>query len=100
MIDKVLLLLLFGAVIFAIAMKSAIDSQKRIIAELEAKIDAQKKNTVYLFKHAQEISAIKSKEKQTAIDIEEAKSDEEIYDIIDSIISANNKRVYNINEYR
>ena len=100
MIDKLLLVLLFGAVIFAIAMKSAIDSQKRIIAELEAKIDAQKKNTVYLFKHAQEISAIKSKEKQTAIDIEEAKSDEEIYDIIDSVISANNKRVHNIDEYR
>lgn len=100
MIDKLLLVLLFGAVIFAIAMKSAIDSQKRIIAELEAKIDAQKKNTVYLFRHAQEISAIKSKEKQTAIDIEEAKSDDEIYDIIDSIITANNNRVHNIDEYR
>jgi len=62
--------------------------------ELDAELSKQKSNSVYLYKHAEELAQIKKDEKKIDKKIDGAKSDEEIYNIINSIVSANNDRVH------
>ena len=60
---------------------------------LEKELRKQKFITAELYRHAQEIAKIEEDDKATAQKINEARSDEEIVDIINSIISSNNERV-------
>lgn len=69
--------------------KSKTQEIKRISAELEK----QKKNVVYLVKHAEEVTKIGHDKDKVQEAIQNAKTDEEVVDVINSIISANNNRV-------
>jgi len=82
----VILLLLFFALKYIVSER---DKNKKLQEELEA----QQKNLINLYKHAEEIAAIEKDKSKTDQKIEEAKSDEEVLDIINTIVSINNNRV-------
>lgn len=63
------------------------------IKSMEAELTKQKKNMAYLVKHTEEIAQIEKSEDQVQEEIRNAKSDEEVADIINAIININNARV-------
>lgn len=63
------------------------------IEELSSELADQKSNVAYIVHHAEELAVIEHDAKEEGIKIAEAKTDEEIADIISAIISANNNRV-------
>lgn len=63
------------------------------ISALKSELNKQKEVTVELYKHAAEIAKIEKQKDKTNQKINEAKTDEEIIDIINSVIDANNDRV-------
>lgn len=74
--------------------KSVKEQNKSLIEQIEK----QQKNILYLYKHAQEIAVIEKDRIKTDEKIKEAKSDEEILDIINAIIAVNNDRMHNSSE--
>ena len=68
-------------------------SKDKIIASLKSELEKQRAVTVELYKHSAEIAKIEKQKEKTVEKINEAKSDEEIIDIINSVIDANNNRV-------
>ena len=83
-------------VILAFAVYVAIKTQKKNqdeIKRLEAELVKQKQNMAYLIKHTEEIATIEKSEDQVQEEIRNAKSDEELADIINAIININNARV-------
>ena len=72
---------------------SSLRKQSVRIRELELEREEQQKNLAYLYKHAEEIASIKADRRHFENEIQEAKSDEEIIDIINAVISTNNVRV-------
>lgn len=82
----VILLLLFFALKYIV-------SEKNKNKKLQEELEAQQKNLISLYKHAEEIAAIEKDKSKTDQKIEEAKSDEEVLDIINTIVSINNNRV-------
>lgn len=62
-------------------------------SKLEIELSRQKSNAVYLVKHAEELAQIQKDEKVIENKIDGAKSDEEILNIINTIIDANNSRL-------
>ena len=85
-----LLVMLASAVYVVIkTYKSKNDEIKRLTGELEK----QKQNMAYLVKHAEEIAKIESDEDKVQEEIRNAKTDEEVVDIINAIININNARV-------
>ena len=80
----------------AFAVYAAIKTQKKNLDEikrLEAELVKQKQNMAYLIKHTEEIAMIEKSEDQVQEEIRNAKSDEEVADIINAIININNARV-------
>lgn len=80
----------------AFAVYAAIKTQKKNLDEikrLEAELVKQKQNMAYLIKHTEEIATIEKSEDQVQEEIRNAKSDEEVADIINAIININNARV-------
>ena len=61
--------------------------------KLRNRVQTLEANTAYLVKHQEVIADIKKTENETKIRLEEAKTDEEIADVIDSIIELNNNRL-------
>lgn len=59
--------------------------------ELREIINEQNQNMKFLLKHAEELKQIEKDENITDKQIEEAETDEEIFFIIDAILSHNNK---------
>ena len=72
--------------------KTLKDKNKEI-SQLKNELNKQKEVTVELYKHAAEIAKIEKQKDKTNQKINEAKTDEEIIDIINSVIDANNDRV-------
>lgn len=62
---------------------------------LYIEVEEQKKNMVQLFHYSEEIAEIKKSQRKTGQQICGAKSDEEVIDIINSVIRNNNNRVRN-----
>lgn len=60
---------------------------------LEVELQAQKANLAFMVRHAEELAQIKKDQKTTDQKITEAKTDEEIIDIINAVIASNNDRV-------
>ena len=60
---------------------------------LEMELSKQKSNMAYLVKHAQEIAEIEKDQDKIQEEIRNAKSDEEVADIINAIININNAGV-------
>ena len=60
---------------------------------LEMELSKQKSNMAYLVKHAEEIAKIEKDQDKVQEEIRNAKSDEEVADIINAIININNAGV-------
>ena len=80
-------------ILFAAANKSIQD--KKQIKKLEEQIICEQEKIGYLMRHIEELARIKKDEKTINDKIEGAKTDEEIADIVTTIILANNERVQN-----
>ncbi len=66
--------------------------------QLSGKIEQLNTNIAYLVKHSQELAQIHKEKEKTFERIEEARTDEEIADIVSIIVNANNQRVQNVPE--
>ncbi len=62
-------------------------------SNLEIELNKQKANAVYLYEHACEIADIQKSEAEVNHQIEEAKNEEELLNIINSVISTNNDKL-------
>lgn len=62
---------------------------------LESKLSSARSNVEQLAKYIQNTDRIRKDEKKMAEKIEDAKTDEEVHDIINDIIALNNSRVQN-----
>lgn len=65
------------------------------ITELERELANKEINISYLVKHSQELANILQNNTEIQNKIDEAKTDEEINDIVAAVIAANNDRVQN-----
>lgn len=72
-------------------LKSERERNKKLLLDIES----QKKNIVALYKHAEEIADIEKNRRKRESELKEAKTDEEIISIINTIININNDRVCN-----
>ena len=82
-----------GAVIY-ILIKDRI-KQKKEIQELNNEINSARENVKQLSDFIRNSDKIRKEEKQIAEKIKEAKTDEEVHEIINDIIALNNDRVQN-----
>ena len=69
--------------------------EKKETKKLQEELATQQQNIITLYKHAEEIAEIEKDKNRTDRVIEEAKSDEEVLDIINTIVAVNNGRVRN-----
>ena len=69
--------------------------QKDEIKELKNIINSEKKNMEQLSEYISKLDNIRKDEKEIADKIKEAKTDEEVHNIINDIIALNNSRVQN-----
>lgn len=70
-------------------------AQKKEIQELKNEINSARENVKQLSDFIRNSDKIRKEEKQIAEKIKEAKTDEEVHEIINSIIALNNNRVQN-----
>lgn len=84
-------LLLAGSVIYSL-IRIYLEEHKKN-SRLRSRIQTLEANMAYLVKHQEAISEIKKTESDVKIRLEEAKTNEEIADVIDSIIELNNSRL-------
>ena len=92
------IILIFGAIILAlivviVIMFLSLKSDKKKIKELSESIEAQQRNILYLYRHAEEVAEIEKDKNAVEGKIKEAKSDEEVLNIINTIISVNNDKL-------
>lgn len=85
-----LLLTLVSVVYVAIKTSKA---QKKEIKTLTARLESQKVIAENLVKHSEELSKIKGDKEEVAQKISEAKTDEEVNEIINNLVRDNNNRV-------
>lgn len=82
-----------GAVIYALIRDRK--AQKKEIQELKNEIISARENVKQLSDFIKNSDKIRKEEKQIAEKIKEAKTDEEVHNIINDIIALNNSRVQN-----
>ena len=70
-----------------------ISSLKKENKRLEGELESAKTNIAYLYRNAEEVAKIEKDEKKVLEEINNAKSDEEIFNIVNTVIAANNSRV-------
>jgi Tfp pilus assembly protein PilN len=70
-----------------------LNEEKKANQFLEDHIEKLQNNIAFLVKHAQEMAQIEKEKEKTFQRIEEARTDEEISDIVSAIVSLNNQRV-------
>lgn len=83
-------------VILIKVLKKKVKEKQELVDEnnkLHVDIEMQQENLVQLFKHSVEIAEIEKNRKETDQDICGAKSNEEILDIINTVLRSNNDRV-------
>ena len=61
--------------------------------ELEAELEKQKRNSAYLATHAAEMARIERSNRELKQEVKNAKSDDEIVDIINTVLDLNNNLV-------
>jgi len=71
----------------------AMNSLKKENKRLEGELKSAKTNIAYLYRNAEEVAKIEKDEKKVSEEINNAKSDEEIFNIVNTVIAANNSRV-------
>lgn len=83
--------LIMASVIYSLFQK--LKEHKNVIKDLEKELDKAQKNVVYLVNHAEELQEIKINEQKLEEQLGEAQDDEEVYNIVNGIIDANNSLV-------
>lgn len=94
---KVLIMLVIIGVLTAaliVTIKLLIEHKKEI-KSLKEELEVQQQNIISLYKHAEEIAEIEKDRRKTDEEINESKTDEEMLDIINTVIAVNNNRVQN-----
>lgn len=66
---------------------------KKVVKELERELANKEINISYLVKHSQELASILQNNTEIKNKIDEAKTDEEINNIVAAVVAANNDRV-------
>lgn len=79
-------------IVIAILCNKSLKKEKDV---LKAKVEEQKQNLLYFYKHVEELAVIEKDKKHFEQTIKETKSDEEILDVINAIISVNNSKLQN-----
>ena len=87
------IIVMCGAVIYVL-IKDHI-KQKKKIQELKNEINSARENVKQLTDFIRNSDKIRKEEKQIAEKIKEARTDEEVHNIINDIIALNNSRVQN-----
>ena len=87
------IIVIMGGVIYALIRDRK--AQKKEIQELKNEIISARENVKQLTDFIRNSDKIRKEEKQIAEKIKEAKTDEEVHEIINSIIALNNSRVQN-----
>ena len=82
-----------GGIIYALIRDKK--AQKKEIQELKNEINSARENVKQLSEYIKNSDKIRKEEKEIAEKIKEAKTDEEVHEIITSIIALNNNRVQN-----
>ena len=85
------LIVILCAVIYALIKK--IKKLQKRNKELETSYNEAKRNVAFLVKHQKEIEEIKVSEGEKLGDIAEAKTDEEIFEIINNVVAFNNSKL-------
>ncbi len=85
------IIVMCGAVIYSL-IKDHI-KQKKEIQELKNEINSARENVRQLSEYIKNSDKIRKEEKEIAEKIKEAKTDEEVHNIINDIIALNNSRV-------
>lgn len=88
-----IVILVLVVICYTLAKRNKMQNQK--IECLEDEIKGLQSNVAYLVKHIEEISRIKKQADEISEKINGAKTDEEVSNIVDVIINANNSRVQN-----
>lgn len=82
-----------GGIVYVLS--KSIKSQKKEIADLNARLQSAKTNIEQLSEYIDKLMKIKADEKSISQKIKEAENDEEVFDIIADIVGANNNRLQN-----
>lgn len=89
------IMILIGIVVLesvaAYVLLKLLKNEKEKSKQLAADVEKQKQNSIYLARHIEELAKIEKSKNKEIKKIKDAKSDEEIYDIINTVISANNQ---------
>ena len=89
----VAIIVTMGGVIYALIKDRK--AQKKEIQELKNEIISARENVMQLSEYIKNSDKIRKEEKEIAEKIKEAKTDEEVHNIINDIIALNNARVQN-----
>ena len=89
----VAIIVTMGGVIYALIKDRK--AQKKEIQELKNEIISARENVRQLSEYIKNSDKIRKEEKEIAEKIKEAKTDEEVHNIINDIIALNNSRVQN-----
>ena len=89
----VAIIVIMGGIIYALIRDRK--AQKKEIQELKNEINSARENVRQLSEYIKNSDKIRKEEKEIAEKIKEAKTDEEVHNIINSIIALNNSRVQN-----
>lgn len=79
-------------VVIVLIIKKLFDDKKRV-EMLEKELSEKDKSISYLYKHAEELAKINAEKNKIDHEIDEAKTDEEIAEIVAAIVSANNSKL-------
>lgn len=83
--------LIMASVIYSLFQK--LKESRNIVKDLEKELSKAQQNVVYLVNHAEELQEIKINEQKLEEQLGEAQDDEEVYNIVNGIIDANNSLV-------
>ena len=87
------IIVMCGAVIYSLI--KMLQKNKKKIQALNNELNSARENVRQLSEYIKNSDKIRKEEKQIAEKIKEAKTDEEVHEIINSIIALNNNRVQN-----
>lgn len=87
-----LILFLIGVIV---VLAKVISYEKKKSKELETSLLSAKRSLAGVLQHIEELAKIQKEDKDTSLKIAEARTDEEVFDIINAIISANNNKLRN-----
>lgn len=87
------IIVIMGGVIYALIRDRK--AQKKEIQELKNEINSARENVKQLSEYIKNSDKIRKEEKEISEKIKEAKTDEEVHNIINDIIALNNSRVQN-----